>query len=177
MPLRKVRLPKIVPPKAKGLLEEYFYYLLVAIFVGVAILGKAGGLSGYNAVVVGAWLAASLWFARQLKDYFVEKSEAPSGKVVEAGKAVETVAKVQTQRPKGLLLLSPRMKPVIGPQRPAKTGPRPARPRQTAAPSKQVPGALDNPNKPFVYERPTLPDRKPKLPHNWQPQEHKKPKP
>src|ERR1700758_2014293 len=93
MPLRRVRLPKIVPPKAKGLLEEYSYYLLVATFVGVAILGKAGGLSGYNAVVVGAWLAASLWVARQLKDYFVEKSKVPTGKVVETGNAVETAAK------------------------------------------------------------------------------------
>jgi hypothetical protein len=89
------------------------------------------------------------------------------------------------------------MKPMIGPQWPLKTGPWPARPRLGQPPAAQTPatrppassaptnsasGTPDLPaplkaNKPaFVYERPTLPDRKPKLPHNWQNQKDKKPK-
>jgi hypothetical protein len=170
-PLRRVRLLKIVPRKTKGLFEEYFYSILVVIFFVVAILGKAGGMSGFNALVVGAWLAVFIWFARQLKGYFAEKSK------VARGKTVEPAPKTPVQEAKGLLLLPPWMKPMIGPQWPLKTGPWPARPRLTKVPPTQAPAAPRNPNKPrFVYERPTLPDRKPKLPHNWRTDQGKKPK-
>jgi hypothetical protein len=159
----------------KGLFEEYFYAILVVIFVAVAILGKAGGLGGYNALVVGAWVAVFLWFARQFKGYFAEKSKAANGKMV----AVPTVPAEQPKRP---LPLPPEMKPVTGPQWPLKTGPWPMRLRQSptparATPTPQSPAAPRNPNKRgFVYERPTLPDRKPKFPNNWERPEGKKPK-
>jgi len=170
-PVRRLRLPKIGPSKTKSLFEEYFYALLVVIFVAVAILGKAGGLSGFNTLVVGAWVTAFIWFSRQLKGYFAEKSK------VANGKAAEPAPKAPVQEAKGPLPLPPWMKPMIGPQWPLKTGPWPARPRQTTAPPAQAPAAPRNPNKPgFVYERPTLPDRKPKLPHNWRRHEGKKPK-
>jgi hypothetical protein len=87
------------------------------------------------------------------------------------------------------------MKPMIGPQWPVKMAPGAARPRlqrppvptrepvkpaQPPAPAGQTPGtpvAPDNPGKrAFVYERPTLPDRKPKLPNNWAGKQDKKPK-
>jgi len=64
-----VRLLKIVPRKSKSLLEEYFYRFVAAICLTVMILGKAGGLSGYDAVVTGLWVGAFLWFARQMKNY------------------------------------------------------------------------------------------------------------
>jgi hypothetical protein len=57
---KKLRLPKIGPPKRKGLFEEYFYAFLVIIFAVVAILGIAGGcgsrsspgsLSNYDAII------------------------------------------------------------------------------------------------------------------------------
>ena len=170
-PLRRLRLPKIVPRKTKGLFEEYFYSILVVIFVVVAILGKAGGLSGFDALVVGAWLAVFIWFAQQLKGYFAEKSK------VANGKTAESAPKAPVQEAKGPLPLPPWMKPMIGPQWPLKTGPWPARPRQTTVPPTRAPAAPRNPNKPgFVYERPTLPDRKPKLPHNWRQDQGKKPK-
>jgi hypothetical protein len=42
---------------------------------------------------------------------------------------------------------------------------------------KTLPAAGQQGKKPiFVYERPTLPDRKTKLPHNWPGQKNKKPK-
>jgi hypothetical protein len=64
--------------------------------------------------------------------------------------------------------LSPNMKPIIGPQWPLKTG---GIPGQT----KPSPAAPNGKSKPaFVYERPTLPDRKPKLPANWPGQPNKK---
>ncbi len=171
-PVRRLRLPKIGPSKTKSLFEEYFYTLLVVTFVVVAILGKAGGLSGFNTLVVGAWVTAFIWFSRQLKGYFAEKSK------VANGEAAEQAPKVPVQEGKGRPLpLPPWMKPMIGPQWPLKTGPWPARPRHTTVPPTQVPAAPRNPNKPgFVYERPTLPDRKPKLPHNWRRHEGKKPK-
>jgi hypothetical protein len=51
------------------------------------------------------------------------------------------------------------------------------KPAPTPAPASQAPGTPSNPNKPaFVYERPTLPDRKPKLPNNWPGRPDKKPK-
>ena len=46
---------------------------------------------------------------------------------------------------------------------------------QTSDP--QTPATPNDPKKKaFVYERPTLPDRKPKLPNNWKKTDKKKPK-
>src|SRR6267143_1684622 len=138
-PVRKVRLLKIGPRNTKSLFEEYFYAFVVSICVAVAILGKAGGLSGYDAIVTGLWAGGFTWFAGQLRRYRKEGA------------------------------------------RPAQRSVRPARearkPAQTPAPAGQAPGAPSNPSKPaFVYERPTLPDRKPKLPNNWPGRADKKPK-
>jgi hypothetical protein len=187
--LRRLRLPKIGPPKTKSLFEEYFYAILGAVFAGVAILAKAGGMSGFNAVVVGAWIAAFLWFASQWKGYRAEKSKAANGNGVVA------TAQASSEGPKGPLPLPSGMKPMIGPQWPVKTGPWPARPGQghqrpaplvqaPASPatsaqvsSPQTPAMPPDPNKKaFVYERPTLPDRRPKLPNNWTKTDKKKPK-
>src|SRR6266436_702875 len=73
-PVRRLRLPKIGPLKTKGLFEEYFYVFLAVTTAAVAILGKAGGLDAYDAVVVGLWVGGFMWFAWQLKSYFKEKS-------------------------------------------------------------------------------------------------------
>ena len=181
-PVRRLRLPKIAPRKTKGLFEEYFYAFLAIIFLASAVLCKAGGMSSYDAVVVGAWLAGFVWMTRQVRGYYQEKSKATNGKTPEpspqdsAGKA------------NGPLQPSPGMKPMIGSQWPSKTGPWPARPRLGQLPKAQTPVTRPPastagdpappraPDKAFVYERPTLPDRKPKLPHNWQEQKDKKAK-
>jgi hypothetical protein len=190
-PVRRLRLPKIAPPKTKGLFEEYFYAFLGIIFLSVAILCKAGGMSGYDAVVVGAWLAGFTWMTRQVKDYFAEKSKNTNGKTLELPPQPPVGAG------NGKLQLPSGMKPMIGPQWPLKTGAWPTRPglgqlptakkpvtRPQAASTPTIPASTTPdpalPGKPnkraFVYERPTLPDRKPKLPHNWQGQKDKKPK-
>src|SRR2546429_3949470 len=63
-PVRRLKLPKIGRTRTKSLVEEYFYLLLALVFLSVAILGKAGGFSTYNALIVAAWLTALIWFAR-----------------------------------------------------------------------------------------------------------------
>jgi hypothetical protein len=197
-PVRRLKLPKIGPTKTKSLFEEYFYALLAVVFFAVAVLGKAGGFSGFNALVVGSWVTAFLWFAKQLKGYFAERSKA----VNEMTSAPP--AEAPAQAPKGLPPLPPGMKPMIGPQWPVKPGARPAWPRlpkQRPAPTAQTPPVRGSgaekptvqtpvvqppPNETastpaegkkqgFVYERPTLPDRRPKLPHNWVNPNNKKP--
>ena len=191
-PVRKLRLQKIGPTKTKNLFEEYLYTLLAVVFFAVTILGKAGGFSGFNALVVAAWITAFLWFASQWKGYLAEKSKASNGKTP------APQSEARTEAPKGPLPLPPGMKPMIGPQWPVKTGARPAWPKlpdqkpakASPAPTVQAPGVQTStfqaaPNqegatseekkRAFVYERPTLPDRKPKLPNNWIDPNSKKP--
>jgi hypothetical protein len=187
-PVRRVRLLKIGPRKTKSLFEEYFYGFAVAISLIVMVLGKAGGLGGYDAIVTGLWVGAILWFGWQLRNY--RKAQAISGSVGKTGQALQAPAQMTKQ------LLPANMKPMIGPQWPMKTIPgaprqvrsiRPAEepikpvqtPAQTASPAGEVqetPAAPGSPVKRFVYERPTLPDRKPKFPANWAGKPDKKPK-
>ena len=177
-PVRRLKLPKIGPSKTKNFFEEYLYVLLAVVFAVVTILGKAGGFSVYNAVVIGAWVTAILWCAHQLKDYFVEKSKAANGKTA------ASQPQAQIEAPKRPLALAPGMKPVIGVQWPMKPGARPSWPK---SPKEQPPAAAklqaipppaststpapetnsNEKKRAFVYERPTLPNRKPKLPNNW----------
>jgi hypothetical protein len=189
-PVRRVRLLKLAPRKTKSLLEEYFYSIAAAICVAVMILGKAGGLSGYDAVVSGLWVGGFLWFAWQVRGYRRERARAGTNE-----KSKQTVpAPGQAMK----MPLPANMKPMIGPQWPLKTlpgttrawpGQRPVKPAPqeskkpaaasapAPAPMGTDPAAPGTPNKPtFVYQRPTLPDRKPKLPANWAGQEDKKPK-
>jgi hypothetical protein len=169
-PIRKIRLLKIGPPRSKGLFEEYFYWIVAGISAVVAILGKAGGLSGYNAAVTGLWVGAFLWFARQFKSY--RKVKESAGRLEKSRQALQAPSQVIPQVPSG------NMKPMIGPQWPLKTAPgmRPGAPVQTAQKntSEQTPPEK---RRGFVYERPTLPDRKPKFPANWADKPDKKPKP
>jgi hypothetical protein len=185
-PVRRVRLLKIGPPKTKSLIEEYFYGFVVIVCVAVAILGKAGGLSGYDAIVTGLWAGGFTWFAWQVRRY--RKEQAGPGSREKSQRAVQAPPQIMN------MPLSPNLKPMIGPQWPLKTLPGAARPVQwpvkpaaqesrkpaqtpPPAPAGQAPEAPNNPNKPaFVYERPTLPDRKPRLPNNWPGQQDKKPK-
>lgn len=196
-PVRRLKLPKIGPRNTKNFFEEYLYALLAIVFFAVTVLGKAGGFSGYNAVVIGAWVTAILWCAHQLKDYFFEKSKAENGKT--------TVGRPQarTEAPKGPSQLPAGMKPIIGVQWPVKPGKRPSWPKlpkeqsatleqpQVIEPPEATPNHAPQTNsnekkRAFVYERPTLPDRAPKLPNNWvdengknqkdRKRDHKKPK-
>jgi hypothetical protein len=159
-PIKRVRLLKIGPPKTKGLFEEYFYGFLVAIFLALFILLKAGGMDTSTALTVGLWAAGVTMVARQMRSYFKEKSEpAAKRKSFEAAKMPALRTKMPAQ---------PNLKPMIGPQWPLKTVGTPGQ-------DKPGPAAPNGKNKPvFVYERPTLPDRKPKLPANWPGQPPKK---
>jgi hypothetical protein len=182
-PIKRIRLLKIGPRKSKSLFEEYFYGFVVAICLAVMILGKAGGLSGYDAVVTGLWVGGFMWCAWVLRRY--RKEQPSNGRIEKSTPAGQTP-------PQGIAKpLSPNFKAMIGPQwplkplqggaRPIQRSARPAResikPAQTPGPSDKAAEAPSNPNKPaFVYERPTLPNRKPKLPANWAGQQDKKPR-
>jgi hypothetical protein len=163
-PVKRLRLPKIGPPKSKGLFEEYFYACLGIIFVVVALLLKAGGMGTYDAIVMGLWVTGLTWFARQISRYFKYR-ESPKPE-----KKVTTPVKMAAQGTNGPTPLA--MKPIIGPQWPLKAA---AKPAAKPAQVQQNP-AEAKPKQAFVYERPTLPDRKPKLPANWPGRPDKKPK-
>jgi len=183
-PVRRVRLLKIAPRKSKSLFEEYFYRFVAMICLAVMILGKAGGLSGYDAVVTGLWLGGFLWFARQVRNY--RKQQTATGTIEQTKQAAQAAPQMITKT------LPANMKPMIGPQWPVKMVSGAARlrlqrpvlparestkPAQQPAPAGQTLGAPGNPGKrAFVYERPTLPDRQPKLPNNWAGKQDKKPK-
>ena len=159
-PTKKVRLPKIGPRKTKGLFEEYFYGFVVGIWLTLSLLLIAGGMDTSDAMVMGLWVAGGTWFAWQLKKYFQEKSGPTAVKKrAQEAKALQQVEKIP---------LSPNLKPMIGPQWPLKTEPGAAKP---------APGGGQAKKPAFVYVRPTLPDRKPKLPANWPGRQDKKPKP
>src|SRR5882762_6896574 len=112
-PVRRVRLPKIGLRKTKSLFEEYFYAFLVTITVLVTILGKAGGLSGYDAIVTGLWVGGFTWFAWQVRRY--RKERASPGSTEKSRPAVQAQTQMMKQP------LPPNMKPMIGPQWPLKT--------------------------------------------------------
>jgi hypothetical protein len=159
-PVKKVRLLKIGQQKYKGLFEEYFYGFVVAICLAVMLLGKAGGMSGYNSIVTGLWVGGFAWSAGLVWRY--RKGQGKPGRGNKRKQAAQAPPKV-IARP-----LSPNFKPMIGPQWPVSTG---------QGLPKTPPAAGQQGKKPiFVYERPTLPDRKTKLPHNWPGQKNKKPK-
>jgi hypothetical protein len=158
-PIKRIRLLRIVPKKSKSLFEEYFYGFLMAICLVVMILGKAGGLSGYNAIVTGLWVGGFLWCAWVLRRY--QKEKASPGRMEKSKQAAETQGKVIAKP------LSSNFKPMIGPQWPLKTAP---------GESKRAQPGQQGKKPVFVYERPTLPDRKPKFPANWAGQQDKKPK-
>ena len=185
-PVRRLKLPNIGQKKATSVFEEYFYVLLVLVFLSAAILGKAGGFGAYNALIVAAWITALIWFAHQWKGYLAEKSKS------ENHKATPPPGPTRMQASKGPLPLPSGMKPMIGPQWPVRPGSRPVWPRlpkkqpttgaPPAAPSEtpvvhtsaaqELSSQTSETNSPeknrrFVYERPTLPDRTPKLPNNW----------
>lgn len=190
-PVRRLKLPKIGQTKTKSVFEEYFYILLALVFLSVAILGKAGGFSTYNALIVAAWMTASIWFAHQWRGYLAEKAKKE--------KTVPPPAPSPAPAPKRPLPLPAGMKPMIGPQWPVRPGARPVWPKLPKQPKKAAPAApspaaavhasavpaqqsrtseTNSAEKKarFVYERPTLPDRAPKLPNNWVRPDKKKPK-
>ncbi|SRR6266849_150593 len=165
-PVKRIRLVQIGPRKSKSLLEEYFYGIVTGICIVVAILGKAGGLSSYNAVVTGLWVGGFLWCAGVLRRY--RKEQASLGGPEKSKQGVQATPQIISKT------LPPNMKPMIGPQWPQKLAPG-KRPAATVQTQTSTPTAPEK-KRAFVYERPTLPDRKPKFPANWAGKQDKKPK-
>jgi len=99
--------------QAKQSARRIFYRFVAAICLTVMILGKAGGLSGYDAVVTGLWVGAFLWFARQVRNYRKEHAVTAT---------IEHPIRLYRRR-RNLMKehAAPNMKPMIGPQWPVKT--------------------------------------------------------
>jgi hypothetical protein len=124
---KRLPIPKIGRTKFVTIFEEYFYWCLVALFVVVAVLAKAAGMSAYNAIVVGLWLAAFVWFARQAKQYLDHRAD-PEAKEPDQPEKKETpeykppkvmpkpaVPPVPGAKPKPMLVAK---RPPLGPRRP-----------------------------------------------------------
>ena len=158
-PIKRIKLLKFGQQQTKGLFEEYFHGFVVAITLIIMILGKAGGLDGYDAVVTGLWVGGFIWCASLVRRYQKEKSG--------TGEAKKSKPEVPATDKSVGKPLSPNFKPMIGPQWPLKTAP--------GAAQKSLPGQQGK-RPVFVYERPTLPDRPAKFPANWGEQEGKKPR-
>src|SRR5260370_9386639 len=112
-PIRRIRLLKIGPQKSRSLFEEYFYGFVAIICVAVMILGKAGGLSGYDAIVTGLWVGGFLWFAWQVRRYRTEQASTAS--TLKSRQAVQASAQI------GKKLLPPGRNPIMGQQSPLKS--------------------------------------------------------
>ena len=130
-PVRSLKLPKIGQTKTKSVFEEYFYVLLALVFLSVAVLGKAGGFSTYNALIVAAWITASIWFLHEWRSYLAEKAK--------NDKTVPPPAASPAPTPKRPLPLPAGMKPMIGPQWPVRPGARPVWPKLPKQPKKAAP--------------------------------------
>jgi hypothetical protein len=159
---KKFVIPKIARKDSPSFFQEYFYYILVATTLGLMLLLKGGGMKGSDAIVIGMWFGAIMWFARQTQAYFKEKKKTADD---------ERAAKQPKMKPFGENWEPPKgMKPMIGPQWPLSPG-------ASGTESTDATSAEEKKNKPgFVYERPTLPGRTPKLPANWGSKGKKKPK-
>src|SRR6266480_3751787 len=94
-PVSRVRLLKIGPRTTKSLFEEYFYGFAVMISLAVTILGKAGGLSSYDAVVTGLWAGGFTWFAWQVRRY--RKERASPGSTEKSREAVQPPPQMMKQ--------------------------------------------------------------------------------
>src|SRR5260370_9502664 len=109
-PIKRIRLLKIGPRKSKSLFEEYFYGFAIAITLVVMILGKAGGLSGYDAVVIGMWAGGFMWCAWVVRRY--RKEQAGPGRIGKSAQTGEKPPRVSGKR------LSPNFVPVFSPHSP-----------------------------------------------------------
>jgi hypothetical protein len=74
-PLVRIRLPLVGQVKTKSLYEEYYYPLLLIFAAGLILLLKAGGMSFYDASVLGLWIGAIVFFLTQVIRYFRFKAD------------------------------------------------------------------------------------------------------
>jgi len=79
------------------------------------VLGKAGGLSGYDAIVTGLWWVASCGSAGNCG--ITRKAQAITGSIERTMQAAQASPEIMKNS------LHPNMKPMIGPQWPMKTLP------------------------------------------------------
>lgn len=98
-PLGRFRLPTPKPLLQLSLFQEYPYTFFVAFFVVVALLGKSLGLSLWDALVVGAWMASLMFFGWQLMRYL--KYRANPQAVAKEEAARRAVLEAKTRQAKG----------------------------------------------------------------------------
>jgi hypothetical protein len=75
-PLRKIKILQLKRGERKSFLSEHFYLLLAVLFTVVTLFSTGFGLRVDEAVVVGLWVAAIVFFIRQVVR-FVKGEAAP----------------------------------------------------------------------------------------------------
>lgn len=75
-PVRKIKILQVKRGERKSFFSKHFYLLLAVLFTAITLLGMGFGLRVDEAVVVGLWVAAIVFFIRQLVR-FVKGAPAP----------------------------------------------------------------------------------------------------
>lgn len=78
-PLKRIKILQVKRTEQKPFLSEYFYPLLCALFCVITLFLSAAGLRFGEAAVVGLWIVAILFVARQVKQ-FLKSETAPQKK-------------------------------------------------------------------------------------------------
>jgi hypothetical protein len=74
-PLKKIRILQIKRTEQKSLIEEHFYLFLAIVFGFVTFLLWGFGLRPDESAIIGLWIAAILFVARQIKRYIKGEAE------------------------------------------------------------------------------------------------------
>ncbi|MGA2095373.1 MAG: hypothetical protein ABSH39_03665 [Candidatus Acidiferrum sp.] len=69
-PVKKIKILQIKRSEQKSLLSEYFYIFLGVLWAVIALIGTGFGLRLDEAIVVGLWVVAIIFFIRQAVRYF-----------------------------------------------------------------------------------------------------------
>jgi hypothetical protein len=69
-PVKKIKILQLKRSEQKPLLSEHFYLLLGVLFAIVTLFATAFGLRVDEAAVVGLWVAAIIFFIRQVVRFF-----------------------------------------------------------------------------------------------------------
>ncbi|MGC1486049.1 MAG: hypothetical protein WA789_19850 [Candidatus Acidiferrum sp.] len=68
-PVKKIKILQVKRIEQKSLLSEYFYLALAILFCVTTLFLTAAGLRFEESAVVGLWIVAIIFFARQVKRF------------------------------------------------------------------------------------------------------------
>ena len=86
----RLRLPALRQEQRKSIFAEYPYVFFAVAFLAIALLGKSGGMSLRDALIIAAWIVSIAYFIWQVVRYRKDKSAPPATKLEVVGKAEPT---------------------------------------------------------------------------------------